>query len=42
MTEFGFDNLIELCRSTHEQLQRRAARSVDVALVVRNWLFGRS
>lgn len=40
MSEFGFRNLIDLCRSTHEHWQRQAARSVDMGLVVRNWLFG--
>jgi predicted nuclease of restriction endonuclease-like (RecB) superfamily len=33
--------LVEKLNSTHEALQGRAARSVDLALVVRNWLFGR-
>ena len=37
---FDFDSLVELCRKTHEEIQGRAARSVDLALVVRNWLFG--
>ena len=40
MPEFGFQRLIDLCRTTHEQLQYQAARSVDTALVIRNWLFG--
>ena len=40
MPEFGFQRLIDLCRTTHEQLQHQAARSVDTALVIRNWLFG--
>ncbi len=38
--QFDFRQLVELCRSTHEQMQRHAARSVHTALVVRNWLFG--
>ena len=38
---FNFDNLVELCRRTHEETQRSAARAVDRSLVVRNWLFGR-
>ena len=38
---FDFDSLVELCRKTHEEMQGRAARSVDLGLVVRNWLFGR-
>ncbi len=40
MSEFHFQSLIELCLATHDRLQLQAARSVDVALVVRNWLFG--
>ena len=39
-TAFGFQQLVELCRQTHETMQSRAVRSVDLALVVRNWLFG--
>ncbi len=35
-----FDNLIELFHTTQSELQQQAARSVDIALVVRNWLFG--
>jgi hypothetical protein len=35
-----FDRLVSLFESTHGVLQARAARSVDVALVARNWLFG--
>ena len=38
---FDFDNLVELCRRTHEETQRSAARTVDISLVVRNWLFGK-
>lgn len=37
---FQFQRLVELCRVTHEEMQQRAGRSVDIALVVRNWLFG--
>ena len=37
---FDFDNLVELCRRTHEETQRSAARTVDSSLVVRNYLFG--
>ncbi|MCK4304338.1 MAG: DUF1016 family protein [Candidatus Eisenbacteria sp.] len=37
---FDFESLVELCHKTHEETQGRAARSVDLALVVRNWLFG--
>ena len=32
--------LVQALSSTHQQLQTQAARSVDTALVVRNWLFG--
>ena len=38
---FDFDSLVELCRKTHREMQGHAARSVDLALVARNWLFGR-
>lgn len=34
------EKLIRLFQSTHLTLQKRAARSVDNCLVVRNWLFG--
>jgi predicted nuclease of restriction endonuclease-like (RecB) superfamily len=37
---FDFASLVELCRQTHDEMQGRAARSIDMALVVRNWLFG--
>jgi len=37
---FGFQQLIELCQRTHQEMQSRAGRSVDTFLVVRNWLFG--
>lgn len=37
---FDFENLVELCRRTHEETQRSAARAVDSSLVVRNYLFG--
>jgi predicted nuclease of restriction endonuclease-like (RecB) superfamily len=40
MTSSEFQRLIELFEETHRQLQLQAARSVDIALVVRNWLFG--
>jgi hypothetical protein len=40
MPESEFQQLIDLCRSTHTQLQGQAARSVDLSLVVRNRLFG--
>jgi hypothetical protein len=35
-----YDKLIEILEKVHEQMQFRAARSVDLALVARNWLFG--
>jgi len=37
----NFDQLVDLCRLTHEEMRHRAARAVDLTLVVRNWLFGR-
>jgi hypothetical protein len=37
---FDFQSLVELCRQTHEQMQRHASRAVDTSLAVRNWLFG--
>ena len=37
---FDFHALVGLCRQTHEELQARAMRSVDIAMVMRNWLFG--
>ncbi len=35
-----FERLLALFQETHRELQKRAARSVDIALVIRNWLFG--
>lgn len=35
-----FEQLITLFQETHQALQKRAARSVDISLVIRNWLFG--
>lgn len=35
-----FTQLIELFEQTQTAMQNQAARSVDIALVVRNWLFG--
>ena len=35
-----FEQLLTLFQETHRELQQRATRSVDIALVVRNWLFG--
>ena len=37
---FDFGRLVDLCRRTHEETQRSAARAVDTHLVTRNWLFG--
>ena len=37
---FDFERLVELCRHTHEETRRSAARAIDRSLVVRNWLFG--
>lgn len=36
----GFDKLVELFEQTQTVMQSQATRSVDIALVVRNWLFG--
>lgn len=35
-----FDKLVDLFGQTQTAMQSQAARSVDIALVVRNWLFG--
>jgi predicted nuclease of restriction endonuclease-like (RecB) superfamily len=35
-----FNNLVKLFEQTQNELQNHAARSVDIALVIRNWLFG--
>lgn len=39
-TEMGFESLVVLFEQTHSKLRNQAARAVDIALVVRNWLFG--
>jgi len=39
-TEVGFGGLVELFEQTQTVMQSQAAKSVDIALVVRNWLFG--
>ncbi len=39
-TEMKFDGLVGLFEQTQTAMQSQAARSVDIALVVRNWLFG--
>jgi predicted nuclease of restriction endonuclease-like (RecB) superfamily len=36
----SFQRWIELFSQTNRELQNQAARSVDIALVIRNWLFG--
>jgi len=36
----GIDRLVALFEQTQTAMQHQAARSVDIALVVRNWLFG--
>jgi predicted nuclease of restriction endonuclease-like (RecB) superfamily len=36
----NIEKLVNLFQDTHNELQSRAARSVDTCLVVRNWLFG--
>lgn len=38
--ELEFGKLLELFKQTQTTMQTQAARSVDTALVVRNWLFG--
>ena len=38
--KFEFQELVDLCKQTHQEMQRRANRSVDTYLVVRNFLFG--
>jgi len=35
-----FEQLLTLFKETHQELQKRAARPVDISLVIRNWLFG--
>jgi predicted nuclease of restriction endonuclease-like (RecB) superfamily len=36
----NFDQLVELCRETHDTLQRGAERTVSTTLAARNWIFG--
>lgn len=38
--KLGFESLVELCEQTQTELKKKAARFVDIALVVCNWLFG--
>ncbi len=35
-----FNKLVGLFEQTQREMQQQAARSIDIALVVRNWLFG--
>lgn len=39
-SDFTFNTLVTLCRKTHFELQSQALRSVDISMVVRNWLIG--
>lgn len=39
-SEVSFESLIGLFEHTQTAMQSQAAKSVDIALVVRNWLFG--
>jgi len=39
-SRMNFDQLVDLCRRTHEELGSQAIRAADAHLVVRNWLFG--
>jgi DUF1016 N-terminal domain len=36
----NYQQLLALFKETLQELQQRAARSVDTSLVIRNWLFG--
>ena len=38
--EMVFEKLVGLFEQTQTAMQTQAARSVDIALVVRNWFFG--
>ena len=38
--EFSFKQLVERCKQTHQEMQRRASRSSDTLLAIRNWLLG--
>jgi predicted ATP-grasp superfamily ATP-dependent carboligase len=35
----NYQQLLSLFKETHQELQHKAARSVDTALVIHNWLF---
>lgn len=36
----NFEQLVSLCRDTHEATRAHAIRAVDLSLVARNWFFG--
>ncbi len=36
----NFDRLVSLFENTHQGLKQQAKKSIDLSLVVRNWLFG--
>jgi hypothetical protein len=38
--DYIFKQLFHLCIQTLQEMQRRAGRSVDIYLVIRNWFFG--
>ena len=40
ITETDFEKLVDIFEKTHIAMQNQAAKSVDIALVIRNWLFG--
>jgi len=40
MRRSNYQRLIERCETTHKRLQLKAARSINMSLVSRNWLFG--
>lgn len=40
ISPMNFERLVSLCQQTHDEIQKRAVRAVDLSLVVRNWLFG--
>lgn len=37
---FAFQDLVELCQRTHEEMRCGAARAKNAYLVIRNWFFG--
>lgn len=39
-SRFDFDALVGICLQTLEEMQHRTARTIDLFLVVRNWLIG--